>query len=115
MGLNSLAQFHDGLAARDVGHAAANQIALFMLGDVLVDAGGLELLQTEANAPLFAVDFQHHGAYRLAGLEDFLRMVDAFLRADVADVNHAFNSLIKLYKRTELGQTRNRTFDDAAN
>ena len=63
---------------------------------------------------LLAVDVHHLGAHDLARLQNILRMIDALLRADFADVNHAFDAFGKLHERAELGDAGDRTFDHRA-
>src|SRR6185503_15961394 len=87
--LDSFAELDQRSAPRNVGDASADQIALLMLSDVLINAGGLKLLQSQPDAPLAAIHLENHRAHRLPRFQDFLRMIDALLRADVADVNHA--------------------------
>src|SRR5262249_21105438 len=67
-----------------------------------------QLLHAEPQAALFGVDFEHLRLHHLVHLEDVLRMVDALLGADVADVDHALHAFGHLHEGAELLQTDHR-------
>ena len=48
------------------------------------------------------IDFEHLRLHHLAHLQHVLRMIDALLGADVADVDHALDAFGKLHERAEL-------------
>ena len=72
-----------------------------MLGDVLVDAGGNQLLHAELDLALFRRDAEHLRFDDLAGAQHILRMIDAFIGADLADVDEAFDAFGDLDERAE--------------
>ena len=53
------------------------------------------------SAALLGIDFQHLGLHRLPDLQHVLRMIDALLGADVADVDHAFHAFGELHEGAE--------------
>ena len=89
-------------AARNVDHAAGHHVAFLVLGDVLVQAGGNQLLHAQAQAALLGIDFEHLRLHHLPDLQHVLRMIDALLGADVADVDHALDAFGELHERAEL-------------
>ena len=56
MGLNAFAERYCDSVAGDVDHAASDDVAGFVVGDELVEAGGDGLLDAEAELALFFVD-----------------------------------------------------------
>ena len=64
---------------------------------------------------LFRIKLQHLRLNRLPDLENILRMVDSFFRADVADMNHALYALSHLHERAKLGEAHDRTIDRRPN
>src|SRR5947209_490901 len=88
---HAFAQFNLGPATGDVHNTARDRIAHLVLGDVLVNAGWLELLDPEPEAPPLAVRLQYLSSNSLAHLERFVGMIEALLAADVADVDHALD------------------------
>ena len=82
-----------------------------MLRDVLVNAGGDELLHAQLDLALFRIDGQHLGLYHLARAQHVLRMVDALFGADLADVNQAFDAFGQLDEGAEVHQLGHRPFN----
>ena len=82
-----------------------------MLVEVLVEAGGDELLHAQLNLSLLSVDSEHLRLNRLAGPQDVLRMVDALVGADFADVDQPLNAFGDLHEGAELGNTDHRALD----
>ena len=70
---NALAEFHFGAALLHFNHTSGDHLARFVLGDVFVHAGRLELLHANLNAALSAVHFEDHGSNRLAHRKHFTR------------------------------------------
>ena len=66
MRVNALAEFNGDAAALYVGNAAGYLVAFLVLGDVFVDAVGMQLFQTQPKAALFAIVLEHDGAHNLA-------------------------------------------------
>ena len=99
-GADAFAEFHDGGRLAD--YAAGDHIAGLVLGDVLVDAGGDELLHAEFHLPLFSVDGQHLRLHDLAGAQHVGGVIDAALGADFADVNQALDAVGDLDERAEV-------------
>ena len=83
----------------------------FVLGDVLVDAGGDELLHAELDLALFSVDGQHLRLHDLAGAQHVLRMIDAAVGDDLADVHEAFDALGDLHECAEVHDLGDGPFD----
>ena len=75
---------------------------------------GIKLLHAETDAALLAIHFQHLRLHHLAQLQHILRMIDALLRADIADVDHALDTFGKLHERAELLQAGDRAFHHRA-
>ena len=109
--MNAFAEFHFRVAVGNFHDAASHRVTLLVFGDVFIQAARHELLNTQAQLTLFGIDGQHLRPDRLADLHNFLRMVNALLRAHVADVNHSFDAFGELYERSELGDADDRTFD----
>ena len=85
-----------------------------MFGDVFIQTGRNQLLHAKAQLPLFQIQFEHLGLYHLPKFQHVLRMLDALLRTDLADVHHALNAFGKLHEGAELGDAGDRTFDHRA-
>ena len=113
-GHQSFAEFHPRGALRNVHDAPGDDVAGFVLGDVLVGAGGLKLLDAEAYAAPGLVHFDHQRLDHLTQLERVLRMIDALLGGDVADVDHPLDAFGQLDKRSELGQAGDASLGDGA-
>ena len=112
--LDAFAEFHGGAVAIHVRHAAGYFVALLMLGDVFVERSGHQLLQAQPEAAFLAIVFEHDGAHHLADFQLVLRMIDALLVDDIADMDHAFDIFGHLHERAELLELRDRPFDDRA-
>src|SRR5262249_41621906 len=80
----------------------------------LIEARRHELLHPETQAAFRRIDFEHLRLHHLADLEDVLRMIDALLRADIADVHHAFDAFGDLHERAELLDAGDWSLDDRA-
>src|SRR5207245_6183793 len=111
----SFAQLDFGSAAGNIGDTARDHVAFLVFGYIFVNGSRLELFHPEPDAPLLAVHIQHDCAHGLALLEDLLRMIDALLGAEIADVDHAFDAVPQIHERAELHQAGYRAFDDTAN
>src|SRR5436305_3789958 len=109
-GADSFSQFHLRSAARNFYDPATDLVPGLMLDDVFINAGGDKLLHSQLQSSLLGVNFEHQCFYRLPHFQDILGMINALLRADVANVNHAFNALGELHKCAKLSQTHNWTF-----
>src|SRR5262249_27792805 len=96
---------------RNLHDPARYHAADLSLGDVFLNACGHKLLDSQLQPALFGIHFKHLRLDRLPNLEYILRMIDAFFRADVADMNHALETFGKLNEGAEIRQTRNRSFD----
>src|SRR5262249_17133624 len=86
----------------------------FVLGQVFIDAGWRQLFYSQPQPALFSIDFENLRLNHLADFQNVLRMVDSFFGADVADVNHSFDSLGNLNKGAELRQANHRPLDHRA-
>ena len=95
-------------------HAASDDIAFFVLGEVFIQAGWNQLFHAQADEPLRRIEREHLRLDDLPGFQHFLRVIDALFRADFADVNHALHAFGKLHEGAELGQARDRPFDHRA-
>ena len=84
-----------------------------MFGEEFVQARWNQLFHAQAYEPLFRVEREH---LRLNHLPDpqHLRVIDPFVRADFADVNHALNAFGKLHEGAKLRQAGNGPFDRRA-
>src|SRR5690348_6431731 len=82
-----------------------------VVGDIFINAGGHHLLDAELETPFLRINFKHLSLDGLADFEHVLRMIDSLLCADVADMNHAFDSFSDLHEYPEVGQTRDWTVD----
>ena len=96
-------------ATRPVTSSPSLCSAMYSSSDV-----GTQLLQTQPQTALLAIVLEHDGAHHLADFQFVLRMIDALLVHDVADMNHAFDIFGHLHERAELLELRNRPFDDRA-
>jgi hypothetical protein len=106
---NRHARAHFALAsARSRGR---RPVARFVLGDVLVDAGGDELLHAELDLALLGVDGEHLGLDDLAGAEDVGGVVDAAVGDDLADVDQAFDAVGELNEGAEVHDFGDRAFN----
>src|SRR5579863_8900456 len=82
-----------------------------MFRDVLLNAGWDELFDPQPQAPFLGIDFEHLRLHRLANLQHVLRMLNAFLGAQIADVNHALDTLGKLNKGAKFSQADDWAFN----
>ncbi len=82
-----------------------------MLGDVLVDAGGDQLLHAELDLALLGVDGQHLRLDDLSGAQHVLRMIDALVGADLADVDQSLDAFGDLNECAEVHQLGDGAFD----
>ena len=82
-----------GEAGRLLDDAAGDLVADLVLGDVLVDAGGDELLHAELDLALLGVDGEDLRLDDLAGAEHVIGVVDALVGADLADVDQALDAV----------------------
>src|ERR1035441_4196192 len=110
-GADAFAQLNYSARGRLLDYAAGNFVADFVLGDVLVDAGGDQLLHGELDLALYRVDGQNLGFDDLAGAEHILRMIDALVGADLADVDQAFNAIFELHEGAEVHELGDRALD----
>ena len=76
-----------------------------MFCDVLVDAGGNQLLHAEFNLALLWCDAEHLRFDHLAGAQHILRMIDALVGANLADVDEADN-VVQALQATPRGTLR---------
>src|SRR5207302_1236530 len=97
-----------------IDNAAGDHVAVFMFGDVFVERRRDELLHAEAETPLRGIDLQHLRLHHLPNLEYILRMIQALVGRNIADMNHAFDALGNLYERAELLYAGDRTFHHTA-
>ena len=102
------------MAPRNLHHAAGDHIAFFVFRDVFIQAAGNKLLYTQAQLAFLRIDRQHLGLHQLTNLQHFLRMIDALLRAHIADVNHALDAFGELHEGAELGDADDWPFNDRA-
>ena len=65
-----------------------------------------ELLQTESNALLLLIEVEDNNIDLLVELNNLLRIVNA-APAEVADMDQTVNTLLELYKYTEVGEVAN--------
>ena len=86
-------------------------VAGFVLGDVLVDAGGNQLLHAELDLALFRRDAEHLRFDDLADAQHVLGMIDALVGADLADVDEAFDAFGDLDESAEGHDLGDGTFD----
>ena len=110
----ALAEFYLGAAPGDIHNPAADHIASLMLGDVLVHAGRLQLLDAETDAALPAVHLDHQRPHHFAHLQHILGMIDALFVGNVADVDHALDALSQLDEGSKLGQAGDAPFGHTA-
>ena len=73
-----------------------------MFSDVFVQTGRDQLFHSEPQLALNFIDSQHLGLHELADFHYFLRMIDALLRAHIADMNHPLDAFSKLHECAEL-------------
>src|SRR5271157_2969195 len=92
-------------------YAAGDCVAGFVLGDVLVDAGGDELLHGEFDLAFFNVDGEDLRLDHLADAEKILGMIDALFGADFADVDQAFDAVDELHEGAEVHEPGDGAFD----
>src|SRR5208283_3051707 len=85
-----------------------------MFGEIFIEAGWNQLFHAQPYETLFRVEREHLSLHHLAGFQNLLRMVDSLLRADLADVNHAFNAFGELHEGAELCQVGYRSLDHSA-
>ena len=98
--MDSFAQLHCSLLAGELDQPSRHDLTHLVLGDVFVETGWDKLLHAQPELPLFLVDVKYLRLDHLAGAKHVLRPFDPLLRADLADVNHAFDAF------GELAQTR---------
>src|SRR5208282_917539 len=91
-----------------------DDVALFMFGEIFVEAGWNQLLHAQPDETLLRVEGQYLRFDYLPGFQNVLRMIDPFLGADLADVNHAFNAFGQLHEGAELCQVGYGPFDHRA-
>jgi len=82
--------------------AAGNGVAHLVLGDVLVDFCGDELLHAELDLAFQRVDGEDLRLDDLTGAEHIRGVVEAAIRGDLADVDQAFNTIGELNEGAEI-------------
>src|SRR5262249_45965192 len=95
--VDAFAELDFGAAARDIGHTAGDDIALFVFRDVFIQAGGDQLLHAEPQTALARIDLQDLRLHDLPDLEYFLRVINAPVRGDIAHMHHALDTLGDLH------------------
>src|ERR1700683_2734526 len=90
-------------------------MALTALGQIFVDAGGNQLLDSQLEPPLFAVNLEHLRLHRLPDLQHVTGMADALFGANVTDMNHALNAFGNLHEGAKLSDADDRAFHHRAN
>src|ERR1700730_17643801 len=83
-----------------------------MLLEILVQVGRNQLLHTQLNLTLLQIYSENLSPDDLSCLKHVLWMVNAFLGADLADVNQALDTLRQLHKGSELCQSCDGAFDN---
>jgi hypothetical protein len=110
-GADAFAKFDNCAGSRELDDAARDRVAHFVLGDVLVDAGGDQLLHGELDLALFGIDSQNQGLDALAFAHHVARMVDAAVGDDLADVHEAVDTLGDLNESAEVHDLGDGAFD----
>ena len=82
-----------GSGGRLLDDAAGDLVADLVLGDVLVDVGGDELLHAELDLALFRVDGQDLRLDDLAGAQHVRGVVEAAVGGDLADVDQPLDAV----------------------
>src|SRR3954471_7063026 len=100
-GTDSFSKLDLRSAARKFYNPAADLVPGLMLDDVFIDAGGNQLLHAELQSSRLSIKLEHQCFHRLPDFKYILRMIDTFLSADVADVNHPLYPLGKLHERAK--------------
>src|SRR5579871_3625787 len=90
-------------------------VAYVVFGYVLVQSGGHELLHSQLHLPFIRIDGENLRSYDLSDSKDVLRMIDSPFRADVAHVDHPFDSFRHLHESAEFRDAGNRAFHRRAN
>src|SRR5439155_20354604 len=113
--MDTLAQFHLRRAARNFDDSSTHDISFVVLSHIFINAGRNQLFHPELDPTLLSIEFKHLRLHRMSDLQHILRMIDSFLSAHVADVNHALDTLGNLHKGAKLRNTDDRSLGCRAN
>ncbi len=86
-----------------------------MFGNVVVDRGGLKLLHTEPDAAAFLIDFKDECLHGLPFGDLVFRVIETLFVGDIRDVDHAFDAIAHIDKRTKLREVGDGAFESGAN
>src|SRR5688500_9920819 len=112
--INIVLEANESSETRELRHLARDEITDFVIFvDVRPWIFG-ELFETERNALVGFVDFEHHGLDIIALLQHFGRMIDLARPGYVRDVDHAIQTIFQFDKRAVTGEVANLPTDLAA-
>src|SRR4029077_13267569 len=111
--LDAFRELDEGAEIGCARNFAANHVADFVLGEP-VSPDIVHLLDTEREAAILRIHFQHFGLHRVALFEAIARMLDALGPADVADVAQAFHALFDFNECAEIRKITDAAGDDCA-
>ena len=95
----------------NIENSASNHAAHRVLSKIFVHSDRGPLFHAQAHLTLCLVHLEHLGLDHLAHPEHVLRVMNVLFGADLADVNHALNSVRKLNEGAEFGEAGNRSLD----
>jgi hypothetical protein len=82
-----------------------------VFGNVLVNAGGDELLHAQLDLALLGIDGQHQRLDHLPRAQHVAGMIDAAVGDNLAHMHQAFNAVRKLHKRAKVHDLGNGAFN----
>src|SRR6266699_1789470 len=94
--VNSLFNFNERAKVCEIAHAPFNRGAHGILLDKAVPRIGCKLPHPERNPPLAWIDAQHHAFDLITYIDQLRRMFGALRPGHFADMDEAFDSLLKL-------------------
>src|SRR6476660_4507207 len=83
-----------------------------MFGSPEIKTCRLQLFHPKPNPPPLAVELEYLSFHNLTRLQQFFRMVDALLASDIADVDHALNTVAEIDEYAEVRQISDWGLDD---
>src|SRR3984957_15003328 len=94
-----------------VHQASGNGVAFVVFREIFINAGGDQLFHAQTDLAFLEIDGEDLRLDDLSDSQHVVRGIDAFFGGDIADVDHTFDALGKLYEGAELRQIRDRSFD----
>src|SRR5690606_249451 len=108
-------ELDEGAKAGDLGHSALDEVAHLETGVDFAPGILLKLLHPKADALVGLVDFQDHGLDDFALLHHLAGMVDLAGPAQVGDVDHAIDAILRFHEGPVGGEVADFALDGRTN